>query len=747
MALLNGARPGIRLDSSIIRDRLVAAQYRNGYRALEDRFRTLYAKIAELQMSDTGKLAKEKPRLDRQIVDAVVVPLAYFIRDRSEPEPPKALQGRAELFREIVDKLVTSGAPFVQTAEAIKPLLRRSIQQARSIALERFPYLRSYIESLKPTEIHRATALLHLLEVLVSPEIDERTLQTVEQSVRLNKWQYQLHLQLWNRFPEQLKRLQPLDRIHAQDAQLMMEFIENMNPTADAIEDIAVRLAYLDLPESLPEDDPKALLRILALLTLPRNELMAWHSLYIPEPPNAEQLERMARVILRQLRPTSVGADDRQQIVGAVPLPVDLSRALTSMGYEAEEGDPLTQFRDELERLITNGAAEDLARAIEWIQRLRKAVDRERISAGLVETEGDPYVSEVWLKESGDMVGLLFFRGKGFGLTPLEMMTRDASNGNRSEISQKLRRQLNSQAIVYQTFFNLFRHDTDLPRSRRQALPTYLKTTYEKIESNRHSLLAHLRNARMLLRRIAEFSQFISEADRNARGDNQKAERILSGFERKVNELVKAVEKTTTTAELERFAREYERVVRYINVVILHSVNPWLGRQTEGLATEFDFREEEVVEVIRETAALHGLDWDNDVERHEAHRIRGTLGCRALLQLVDGSSKVVILEYDRRRRAWRVKHFGPRIADIVSEEVRRFGRSIPDDYDEKYEQPTFSLEEQSCRFLLIKRNAVRIEATLVLDSSNTETPWKVVYLTWNEDVLVDRGNPLAIHSD
>ena len=42
MVLLDGAREGIRLESSLIRERLVAAQYRNGYRLLEDRFRSLY---------------------------------------------------------------------------------------------------------------------------------------------------------------------------------------------------------------------------------------------------------------------------------------------------------------------------------------------------------------------------------------------------------------------------------------------------------------------------------------------------------------------------------------------------------------------------------------------------------------------------------------------------------------------------------------------------------------------------------
>jgi hypothetical protein len=110
---------------------------------------------------------------------------------------------------------------------------------------------------------------------------------------------------------------------------------------------------------------------------------------------------------------------------------------------------------------------------------------------------------------------------------------------------------------------------------------------------------------------------------------------------------------------------------------------------------------------------------------------------------VDGSSKVVLLEYDRRRRAWQVKHFGPRITDVVNYELKKHGRTIPDDYDEKFEQPTFRLEEQSCRFLLVKRGSARIEATLVLDTSNLEIPWKVVYLKWNDDTLVDRDKMVS----
>jgi hypothetical protein len=341
------------------------------------------------------------------------------------------------------------------------------------------------------------------------------------------------------------------------------------------------------------------------------------------------------------------------------------------------------------------------------------------------------------------MVGLLFYRGKGFGHVPIEKVVRETEGEKRDEVNEKLRHQLASQAIIYQAFHRLFGTDGELPRARRQALPTYLKTTYEKIESNRHSLLAHLKNARLLLQRIEEFSSFIAETSKDARPDATKVQRILSGLSKKVDQLFELVEKTKNPAQLTRFAREYERVVRYVNVVVLHSVNPWLELQTQGLTTEFDFRHEEVVEAIRESASSQGLDWENDVEDYEAHRIRGTLGCRALLQLVDGSSKVVLLEYDRRRRAWQVKHFGPRITDVVDYELKKHGRTIPDDYDEKFEQPTFRLEEQSCRFLLVKRGTARIEATLVLDTSNLEIPWKVVYLKWNDDTLVDRDNMVS----
>jgi hypothetical protein len=741
MALLNGARPGIRLDPTLIRERLLAAQYRNGYRALEDRFRSFYSELANLQLNSPERAQKEKPQNDRQVVDEVIVPLAYFIRSRSEAEPKEALRSRAELLREIVDKLIASGDPYQNTAEAIKPLLRRSIEQARPLAVAGFPFLRSAIDSLKPAEVHRATALAQLLEVLLQPEINERSLQAVEQSVRLDKWQYHLHLQLWRNYPAQLLHLQPLERIDSEDSEFLRRFIEAAAPTPGAVEDMAVQLGYLEPPATIP-DDPRELLRVLAVLTLPREELSTWSLLYASDPPSDADLKRFSKSVIEQLRSTSVGADDRQQSEGAVPFPVELPRALAAMGYKTDERDKLAAFTAELESLIVSGAPQELATAIELIRKLKEAVEKERESLGLVGTEGDPYVSEVWLKDSGTMVGLLFYRGKGFGEAPTERVTRDPTEGKTSEINQQLRRHLASQAIIYQAFYRLFARAQDLPHSRRMGLPAYLKTIYENIEPRRHTLLAHLKNAQLLVKRIGEFAEDIGEADPKVRSEATRVGQILAGLAGKTGEIQKTVEGTKDSTQLSRLAREHERVVRYINVVILHSINPWLQRQTKDLATEFDFREEDVLDAVRASVASHGLDWKNDVKGLEAHRIHGTLGCRGLLQLVDGSSKVVLLEYDRRRQNWQVTHYGPRITDVVEEELQRHGRSLPSEYDEKYEQPTFSLQEQSCRFMLNKRGTGRAEATLILDPSQNDRPWKVVFLKWNDEVLINRVNPL-----
>lgn len=732
MALLNGARPGIRLEGALIRERLLAAQFRNGYRTLEHRFRAIYSSVVELQMATSQRALGEKSAIDRRVVEEIVVPLAFFIRDRPEPEPEAALTGRAELFRDLVDKLVASREPYQQTAEAIKPLLRRSIEQVRPPAIERFPYLRPAIESFKAAEIHRATALLHLFETLLRPDLDEHALEAVEQNVRLNKSQYQLYLQLARGHRPLAARLGPLDRIDPADADFLVQFMEETDPAVEAIEDMARRLGYLPFAEPSPED-LRGLARAIAVLAVSRNELTSWRWLYGPEPPTPHELGRLAKIVLKQIRPTGVGADDRQLEHNAIALPVDLGRALSAMGYVAVDGDRLKSFRAELQDLLESGKPANLHRALELLRRLQNAVEEERRSRGHVSGECDPYAVEVWLQESGMLVALLFCRAPGFGTTPIEKLTRPPGPGE----EEKIRRQLGSQAVVYHAFHSLFSRPAELSLDQRRALPAYLKTTYEKIEPNRHVLLGHLRNARALAKRIDDFVDLIQAVNPNARGDAAAVIQIVSGLERKLEQLQKDIESAPANAPVTRLLRELERILKYLNVILIHSANPWLERQTRGVATEFEFREEDVVIALRQTALAQGIDWSKDVRRAVVNPVKGTLGCRALMELADGVSKVALLDYDRRQRQWKVKHFGPRLTDVLRSTLRQFNRTLPDDYDEKHEQPILGLEETTCRFLVVKRGLVRIEATLVLDPGAKGEPWKVVFLKWNDDVLID----------
>lgn len=234
----------------------------------------------------------------------------------------------------------------------------------------------------------------------------------------------------------------------------------------------------------------------------------------------------------------------------------------------------------------------------------------------------------------------------------------------------------------------------------------------------------------------------ILESDPASRTDTATVAQILTGLSRKVDELLAGVDKTSSPADLSRFGREHERILKYLNVAIVHSVNPWLERQTRELATEFEFRQEDVVAAIRVAALSNQMDW-SEVANCRVNPIRGTLGCRALLELRDGSSKVVLCEFDRREQRWKVKHFGPRIMEVVREELLRYGRTLPQDYDEKFEQATFSLDEPASRFMLNKEGVARVEATLILKSSRIDSPWQVVYLKWNDEILVDRANPLT----
>ena len=260
MVLLSGARSEIRLDTDLIRSRLVAAQYRNGYQVLDERFRRLFGEIVQLQMS-TEPTDKELAALDRRVVNEIIVPLAYFIRERREPEPREALASRAELFREIVDKVVAVPAPMNQTAEAVKPVLRKSVEHARPL-LQDYSYLGTVFESLNPAAIHRTTALLKVFETLVLSELDEDSLETLENVIRLNRAQYRLLQQLEIEYAASLPRLQPLDRVDDESASVIADAIEQSAPPAELVEDIFTVLGYLTLPDALPENQTQLLRRI-----------------------------------------------------------------------------------------------------------------------------------------------------------------------------------------------------------------------------------------------------------------------------------------------------------------------------------------------------------------------------------------------------------------------------------------------------------------------------------------------------
>jgi hypothetical protein len=339
------------------------------------------------------------------------------------------------------------------------------------------------------------------------------------------------------------------------------------------------------------------------------------------------------------------------------------------------------------------------------------------------------------------MVGVVLLARDGFGKAPIETLIRDSA-GNGKDAQDKLRRQLLSQALIYHAFGKLFSAKVALPKDRRRALPTYLKTLYEPAEASRPQVLARLKHAKELIGLVDSLARQIADAapsEPKTLADANSVAQILSGLAKKTDELRETVDKSRDPRELGRVVKEYDRAVKYLNTIVLHSVNPWLHRQTVDLGAEFEFKKEDVENAVRRHAARHGLDWTEDVKGFEAHPIRGTLGCRALVNLADGTSKVVLLEYDRKRQDWQVRHMGPRLTDVVRQALQKRGRTLPDDYDEKYEQPTFRLDEQSCRFLWLKQDVARVEATLVLDGNRGENPWRVVYLKYNDEVLVDRS--------
>lgn len=736
MVLLDGAREGIRLDSDLIRDRLVAAQYRNGYRLLDERFRQIYGEIARLQMS-TEPTDQKRAELDRRIVDEIIVPLAYFIRERAEPEPREALAGRAELFREIIDKVVAVPEPLNQTAEAVKPVLRKSVEQARPLVLREHSYLQTVVQSLKPASIHRTTALLKVFETLVQSELDEKSLAKIEHFIRLNRAQFHLLQQLENQYPQLLPTLDPLDRMDDDDAKLVAQIIEQAAPPASLVEDLFLKLGYFQWPGTLP-NDTQALLRLLAVVALTPHELSASSWLYQSDAPSREERSRLAQKLLERLKSSAIGADERLTRLGALPLPIDVSKALKTMGFRPDDKDRLDAFKSELQAAIEEGDIPELQKSIRGIRQLAATIQNERIALGATWAEAEPYLVDLWLTEEGAMVGLVVCSRAGFGHMPVEIVRRDPAGSNRREVEETLRRQLQNQALIYQSFHKLYSRDGRLEKNQRRSLPSFVKKLYEPIEPNRHLMLSRLRYARELLELLSSFTSLITQSDPDAENDARAVKQISSGLDKKIADLSRVTESSRDPAELARILKEYERALKYLNTVVIHTVNPWLQRQTAELATEFEFRKEDVLEAVKLYTSQRGIDWERDVDSFEAHGIRGTLGCRALMRLADGSSKVVLLNFHRGQQRWQVRYLGSRVTDVVREALRQRGKSLPDDYDEKHEQPTFSLDEQSCRFFLMKREVARIEATLVLDTSREDHLWDVVYLKYNDDVLTDR---------
>jgi hypothetical protein len=445
-----------------------------------------------------------------------------------------------------------------------------------------------------------------------------------------------------------------------------------------------------------------------------------------------------------RIQPTNVGFDPRIRSLEATPIPVDLDKALKAIGFEpgpeSESGrgdDRPTAFRRMLKEAVSQGEHSRIVEALNLTRRLRHRLVEERIAVGAASNAAAPYVVDIWRAEDGAMVGLVFYGGIGFGTLPVALHSVETSSDDADELEDKLKQKLLNQARILQAFFQLFESTVLLSVERRRALPKYLKTLYEQTQPNRHVLLSRLRYAAELVALVESLAKYVAEADEAVAKPAKAVFSILSGLSRRIASLTKTTEESRSPQDLGSAVKEYERTIKYLNTAILHSINPWLSRQTSDLTMTFEFNRAEVTDAVKRYSSHMGLDWDEDVESFEAHGIRGTTGCRGLLKLADGSFKVVLLNYDRRAQSWKVRHMGPRVADVVRAALERRGRQLPEDYDEKFEQPTFHLDQQTCRFLLVKRGAARVEATLVLDSSRDKNPWRIVFLRHNDDVIVD----------
>lgn len=734
MTRLTESRPGLRLEASELIERLVTAQYRNGYRTLNERYRTLYSQIIEKQMRNDYD-DEVKAKSDRQVVDDIVIPLAFFVRSRTDTEPRDALAERVDLLRDIVDKLVAVPDNFPHTAEALKPVIRRSIEQALPGAMRSFPYLRPALTSLVPGEVHRTTALLRLFETLVRKELDESVLEDVEQIIRTNRAQYNLFVHLLRSYPELVSEFKPFERYAEDDARMIVILIEQTMPDPEMIRDLGIRLRYLTEDSELP-DDSKSLLRAVARIMATANEMTGWRFLY----GNAETTEQERRLLARhahsRLKPTSIGVDERQSRVSAIPHPLDLNKVLGRIGYRSEEKDRSHRFGKDLEAWITKGDRDSLTQALSWLRKLLAGIETEREAEGLLVLDAAPYGVEIWMNEARELVGLIQLSHTGYGPLPVEMVVRDGGDDEQTA-RKELGRRLLSRACIYQTFYAAFSQRDELPREKRRTLPGYVKLSYEPAEPNRGLLKTRCKSTVELVERIRGYGGLVGDVIPEGEKQLKALRQVCDGLVKRLSETIHRLDQDSSDDGLQRALRDYNRVIQYVNTVVLHSVNPWLEYHTKSLSTEVDFDKDAVARVVAEKTKELGIDWDRDVIGLEAHPVRGTLSCRSLLKLADGSSKVVLLEYIRRERQWHVGHIGPRISDVVRDQLKQAGKKLPDDYDQKYENHSFGLDEQSCRFMLAKGDDFRVEATLVLRGDQPEHPWQVVYLKHRNSVLLD----------
>ena len=225
---------------------------------------------------------------------------------------------------------------------------------------------------------------MKVFETLVQSDLDEKSLATIEQVIRLNRSQYRLLQQLDSNYPELVPRLSPLDRVDDKNAAILTETIEQAAPPTALVHDLFLKLGYLDWPATLPVDS-RELLRLLAVLVLTPHELTAWFSLYQGGEVSRGDRAQLARELVDRLG-RSIGPDERQTPRGGFP---SLNKALM-LGYRPDDKERLSSFKEEVQNAITDGDAAELDRSAEF----DNSRPPSRTNAlGATGTDGDPTAS------------------------------------------------------------------------------------------------------------------------------------------------------------------------------------------------------------------------------------------------------------------------------------------------------------------------------------------------------------------